>query len=140
MRDDLNRGLASDRLGVDWWVTSPRVLARVEGSEPPSGVAVPSDLALRPLNPAVCGPNGLLRSVEYFLPSNLDTLWVKIPFDYQSIRQQDPGLALTWRHHVREILEGAFKLGYWIVDHILHRDGGISRSFSVMSNEAPVTG
>jgi len=60
MGDELNRGLPSDRLEVDWWLRDPRVAALMRGerSAAPSGAAVarieiPADLGeLRRTDPA----------------------------------------------------------------------------------------
>ncbi|HXF83549.1 MAG TPA: GNAT family N-acetyltransferase [bacterium] len=59
MDDDLNRGVDSDRLEVDWWLRDPRVEALLRGAPPPPApagalrrIAVPADFdALRRTDP-----------------------------------------------------------------------------------------
>jgi predicted GNAT superfamily acetyltransferase len=59
MEDDLNRGVDSDRLEVDWWLHDPRVEALMRGGPPPAApagavrrIAVPPDFdALRRSDP-----------------------------------------------------------------------------------------
>jgi predicted GNAT superfamily acetyltransferase len=99
MEDDLNRGMASDRLTVEWQLDRP---ARHTGmTEDPAPLLLNQDE--RPL----------LRPV----PSSIGApLTVAIPGSIQYIKSTDLDAALAWRLAVREALTWAFTHHYRIID------------------------
>ncbi len=80
--EGINAGVPSDRLLVDWDLTSPRVAALAAGGEPVPGAQ----------------PTGLLR--------------IEIPEDLDGLLRSDPGKALSERLRVREEMTAAFAKGY----------------------------
>lgn len=113
MPDELNRGLDSDRLEVDWALRSAKVEAAVAGTleEPTWDAAVPAlEAATHPLGIAPRQP--LL---------NLDdpVILMEVPTDFLAIRQRDRGLAHAWRVATREVLLHYFGRGYRAVDFLL---------------------
>lgn len=99
MEDDLNRGMPSDRLTVEWQLDGPGQHTRV--AENP--VPLLLDQAERPV---LCP-----------VPSSSGTpLSVAIPPNIQHIKMTSLDAALTWREAVREALTWAFAHDYRIVD------------------------
>ncbi len=142
MGSEVNRGLATDRLKVRWELTSPGVVARVEGrypsleqdrarwraseptvrSEPhPSGVRVPTD---------VTPPSGAQVTVE-------------IPHDLATVRDREPAAVPRWREATRTAFNACFEAGYRVDDVAVIPDGSEQRTFYFLSKErrrAPRTG
>lgn len=143
MRDSLNQGLPSDRLQVEVWVNTPRVQDRM--SKHPRG---PLDLAhylaaeTEILNPTQLDETGWpcpLPSAS--LPPDLSAgdhktpalYLLEIPSDFYALKAASPSLGLTWRLHIRELLQDLFARGYLITDFV-YLKGEHPRSFYVLSN------
>jgi len=88
MPDELNRGVDSDRLEVDWSLRSQRVDALMCGEMPP-----PRD-------------------------DGVDALRLDIPADFDAIRRAEPSRAQAWRLRTREAFQRAFAEGYEAVDFV----------------------
>ncbi len=118
MSDELNKGLPTDRFRVDWWLTDPWVIQRLEGPgvEP---VVFASELVL---NPATLLDNGIPIPSNTFKHPVADQCLVEIPIDITRLKQETPELALQWRLQTRDIFETVFKAGYLSVD-LLHQNG-----------------
>lgn len=142
MRDGLNQGVPSDRLQVDWWVNSRRVIKRLSRK-----ARIPLDLAhffaagVEIINPTEMTSDGFpiptqsafqhinnWRSSAAF-PS---MLMVEIPSDYLALKNYDMDLAVAWRMHSRELLEELFALGYLVTDFV-HLPSPGARSFYILS-------
>jgi predicted GNAT superfamily acetyltransferase len=143
MRDALNRGLPSDRLQVDWWVSTQRVERRLSRR-----ARLKLDLAhflaagAQVINPTHLNAGGLphLDESRYQVwledPSQggeaQPLLLVEIPSDYQALKAADLELAHTWRMQTRLLFEALFERGYLVTDFI-HLPGASSRSYYVLS-------
>jgi len=115
MRDDLNRGLPSDRFQLDWWVASRRVELCLAAAAARSFDGKPSVEEALLLNPSVPGrADSLPRPTEDLAPLVGEALLVEIPPDFQAIKAQDLGLALAWRMQTRAAFEEAFSRGYLV--------------------------
>jgi predicted GNAT superfamily acetyltransferase len=118
LKDDLNRGVPSDRCQVDWRLRSPHVLHDIEPRRHKRAWDV-AMLELLPTQP--------VAGLELIAPGDsaaaLDgrPLAVPLPADIALIRRTDRGLSLAWRFYMREVLETAFAAGYTMVD-CLHLD------------------
>ncbi|MDR7521656.1 MAG: GNAT family N-acetyltransferase [Armatimonadota bacterium] len=114
MQDELNRGLDSDRLEVDWALRSRRVEAAVAGrpaerdwsAAPRALEVVPHLVGIAPKPPA--------------LDLEDPAVLIEIPTDFPQIRQRDRGLAVAWRLAAREAFLTYFGRGYCAVDFLLH--------------------
>ncbi len=117
MDDELNRGLPTDRLEVDWWVSSEPVVARLEGRRPaPRLEGTRAVLEAEGDAPGrVHRPTGLLLRLE-------------VPASISALRERDPQLALAWRLATRQAFLRCFREGYAAVDFV--REGG--RGFYVL--------
>lgn len=127
MRDELNVGLPSDRLQVDWHVASDRVAERLRSdrARPERSRRVgPSLSALENEGVPILNrfPAGdLARPPQTGLPIEGDRVLIQIPSHFQAIRSADMELARAWRHHTRALFEAAFVEGYTIVDHLFEK-------------------
>jgi predicted GNAT superfamily acetyltransferase len=112
MRDELNRGLPTDRFKVEWWLTSEHVISRVNnaGSEP---WPLASNCPL--INPARLEGGLPVPPTSFDLPPTKCCL-VEIPDDIQYLKEVDPDLAIRWRLHTREIFETLFDQGFTAID------------------------
>jgi predicted GNAT superfamily acetyltransferase len=133
MRDGLNAGLASDRFQVDWWITSNRVVSRLDSQRPPLDLAHFLEAGAQKINPAALGPDDLPRPSESFEPPSSALALVEIPPDFQGLKTRDMNLARAWRQHTREIFETAFAAGYIVTDFVYLRGEKAPRSYYVLS-------
>ncbi len=102
----INAGTPSDRILIDWRLSDPRVMARLDG--PPSDLGFPH---ARPAN----HPDGPGSSPE---PGSLSAgpALVHLPEDFPALLDRDLPLALAWRLHLRRLLLHYFGLGYRITN------------------------
>ncbi|MGH2620164.1 MAG: GNAT family N-acetyltransferase [Anaerolineales bacterium] len=133
MRDELNQGLHSDRLQVDWWVTSNRVVSRLEDSRPPLDLAHYLSAGAQRLNPAGLGVDGLARPGDSVEPATGNLALVEIPPDFQQLKRADLGLAAEWRALTRGVFEDAFANGYVVTDFMHLKGEKFPRSYYVLS-------
>ncbi|MDN7228116.1 GNAT family N-acetyltransferase [Planococcus sp. N064] len=104
MDDGLNRGLPTDRLQIEWWISS----GRVEGSWTPEvdEYRNPFDISRSSLGFPV------LQLPENDLPQGAEGYEVPVPQDFQTIKKQEPGLALDWRMKIRSVFQYLFEAGF----------------------------
>ncbi len=117
MEDELNRGLPTDRLEVDWWLDSEPVQARLLG---------------RWTSPRLEGTQAVLEA-EGDLPGRVAApagrvVRLEVPGSIAALRSRDLQLALAWRLATREAFLACFRAGYAAVDFV--REGG--RGFYVL--------
>lgn len=113
MDDNLNHGLPTDRLKVEWWITSSHV------KEPL--VIETADAC----NPYVWGIS------EDDFPVLLNPEWedaertviVPIPANFQAIKNQNFELAMDWRFKTRAIFQKLFSKGYAMADFQKGQEG-----------------
>ena len=120
----MNQGLPSDRLEVDWWVNSRRVVHRL--SKHPRRQLRLDDFELA---------DALIIHSLSTLPAISDItnpfILIEIPVDFPTIKKTDPAQALKWRIYIRDIFEELFSLGFLITDFIHDTKSQTSRSFYV---------
>ncbi len=112
MTDELNEGMESDRVEVDWWLRTPRVDAAVR-SEPlshrwdhaaPVLLATPQASALVPGDPVFALEASALR--------------LEIPLAFPQLKAKTLGLAQAWRFATRQTFRHYFDRGYSAVDFV----------------------
>jgi predicted GNAT superfamily acetyltransferase len=110
IRDSINIGYPSDRLLVEWWVKSLRVVKRISKE-------------LRPLIASILLSRGAEAAIETVggKPVAKKTVSSRvvvlpIPGDINRLRRAHPELASEWRMATREAFERLFSLGYIAVD------------------------
>lgn len=117
MQDELNRGLPTDRLEVDWWVASEPVQARLEGRW------TRVDLGhTQPVLEADGDRPGPMQR------PGAPTLRLEVPASLSQLRQRDPEAPLAWRLATREAFLRCFAEGYAAVDFVR----GEGRGFYVL--------
>nr|BAL54804.1 chorismate synthase [uncultured Acetothermia bacterium]BAL59884.1 chorismate synthase [Candidatus Acetothermum autotrophicum] len=125
MRDRLNAGLETDRLTVEWWITSPRVQRRLQHEQRTSVSSLPV------INQTE-ERNGFLVNLEYSLQCTEPKVLLEIPYHWQRMREQNMPLVKEWRHQTREIFEHYFAQGYYASDFLVTEDEGRTRAFYLL--------
>lgn len=148
MRDSLNKGLPSDRFQVDWWVNTPRVLARLsKQTRRPLVLEDYLEAGFEVVNPTLFDDRGWARPPEMDLDSesqnsDLGTshektktsiVLVEIPADFMALKADNSELALEWRLHTRQLFETLFNQGYLVTDFV-HQKGSPSRSVYIFTH------
>lgn len=128
----------SDRMYVEWWVTSRRVEERVNGVR--GGLTLEHYLSAETplLNPAEVNANGLPVPGDgppRFGETALALL--EIPHDFRGLMGQDVELARYWRAHVRAMFVQAFARGFVATDFVSAGHEGRDRAFYVLSFNGP---
>lgn len=109
MRDSLNQGLVSDRLLVEWWITSDDVVRRVEGTFQQPCMDKISHLGM--VNETE-RRDGFRTCVSSDLKLTNKRLLVEIPSDINQIKEKNMDAAQEWRDITRQIFETYFSAGY----------------------------
>lgn len=109
MSDNLNRGLESDRLEVDWWLRAPRVEAAIRGD--PLMIAWERAVPVLTARPRRAD----LAPGEPLLGADAPTLRVEIPLAFSEVKAKDANLARAWRTATREAFLHYFGRGYGAV-------------------------
>ncbi len=129
MPDEINRGVDSDRLEVDWALRTRRVEAAVAGT-PVERTWDPAPRVLEALSwTSGVGPG------DPVLNGDAPVIFMEIPTDFPGILHRDRGLARAWRLATREVFLHYFGRGYRAVDFVL-RPGPQLRGDYVLSRSA----
>ncbi len=131
LRDNLNRGLATDRFQVDWWIASRRIETRLTRNRPPLQLRHYLDVGAPIVNAIQWDDRGLPVCEDPIERPRSDRFLVEFPADFQAIRRADSALAKAWRLQLRSICEAAFAAGYTVID-CLYEPGQRARSFYVL--------
>ena len=122
MTDELNRGVPSDRCQVDWRLTSPHVVQKLQAqaSAHSSGHAAHAtwEPQILEILPSSENEAGFATPGEPTFVGDGRPLAIPIPSDIAAIRRSDRELSLAWRIYLRTMLEEAFDAGYTMVDCI----------------------
>jgi predicted GNAT superfamily acetyltransferase len=127
MPDEINRGMGSDRLEVEWALRAHRVeaAAAISGRAAASGVrsaAGRSDEQDWRGAPRALGSvpwHGLLGPGDTVLDLTTRAIRIEIPTNVAAMRARDPGLVRAWRVASREVFVRYFGEGYRAVDFAL---------------------
>lgn len=106
MQDNLNQGMPSDRFTVEWWI-------KEENPARPAQYKV-GNMLIKPDRDS----NGNLVPAEIDLKKDAadDYLFIPVPSDVQSMKKNDPELALSWRNGTREVFSHYFHKGWTAID------------------------
>ncbi len=134
MLDELNIGIPSDRFLNEWWIRSPRVLARL---------AKGRKLMLDDLLSA--GARFALRAdfedelpipTPYNLTLDADVVLIEIPSDFNQVRRTNLDVARAWRLATRRVFKSYFDRGYVATDLVSEIRGGVRRNFYALRRAA----
>jgi len=122
IRDQLNRGLPTDRFAVEWWIQSPRVVARLQRTEP-----VRSTLLDLPRINRTRLDAGLLTNAQIDLARKGERLLVEIPRELRTLE-----IAHRWRQETQEIFEHYFQQGYIASEFVTEEQESQPRSYYLL--------
>jgi len=135
MREALNVGLPSDRFLAEWWLTSQRVVERLERGWRRRSLEEVLQAGGQVLNPAVVREDGLVEPLEAACSPQSPLVLVEIPGHIQGIKAVDMALARRWRLHTRQVFEECFAAGYTVTDFVSEVREGRRRSYYVLRRE-----
>jgi predicted GNAT superfamily acetyltransferase len=119
--DAVHRGLATDRVRVEWWLRSPRTEALLDQCKPAAHLRVElRDMAVATRTKP--GPGGQRALVDARGDASAPGILVEIPEDLEALRDADPGEARRWRLGTREVFEQLLGAGYLLVG-LIHEGG-----------------
>jgi predicted GNAT superfamily acetyltransferase len=123
----------SDRLFVEWWVSSRRVKTRVDGKPNTLGLQQYLDANVPLLNPTLASTAGTPWPADRASKATSAMALLEIPRDFPAIVQSDETLARAWQQHVREQLQILIDAGYIVTDFIRDQHENRDRVFYVFS-------
>jgi predicted GNAT superfamily acetyltransferase len=112
--DLLNQNLPSDRLFVEWYIDSTRVVERIKVGDQLGNELSPEGLVALLI----------VQETTFGIPEITDTrlglreerLFLEIPRNFYVLKKTDPDLAWSWRNEVRRALSHYFIRGYLVTD------------------------
>ncbi|KXG44222.1 GNAT family N-acetyltransferase [Tepidibacillus infernus] len=115
MNDPLNRGLASDRFLVEWWLESSHVLEKQMGKRIDESLFHSKDSLIQ----------WEMNNKGFPVPNEIDItkneeeyLFIPIPSKFQELKHQDIELAIEWRQKTRLIFIHYFSQGWIVCDFL----------------------
>ena len=132
LHDLQNDGVPSDRLAVEWWVTSKRVEQRLTGARGRLTLDGFLSANVPILNPTAPGAGGFAYPGEIADAGDSAIVLVEIPTNFADMLARDRGLAQAWREHGRAVFEPVFADGYIATDFLHEEVEGRRRSFYVL--------
>ena len=127
MRDELNRGLPTDRFAVEWWARSPRVIARLAHYE-----QAKFSIKKIPVINRTQFNGDFLTNVDVDLAHKEEQLLVEIPRELRALKESKVELARQWRLATREIFEHYFHQDYIASKFISQERDGHLRSYYLL--------
>ena len=129
MDDGLNKGLPTDRLQIEWWISSNRV----EKQWQPEAVQY-----IQPIRIAAKDSGyPLIESGLDELPLDAEGVEIPVPQSFQAIKGEDFELALDWRLKIREVFQHLFANGFALIG-VRKTDGGVHYYQFVPHNTIPL--
>jgi len=125
--DSPNRGLATDRLQVEWWVESPRVISVLDRKAASQHLAMGLH-QMDVLTKTAARPAGYRTLLSYDTSATSRYVLAEIPTDLDRLRREDPEAARRWRLGLRELLEVLLSDGFVVIG-LIHEAG---RSFHLL--------
>ena len=129
MRDQLNKGLPTDRFYVEWFLNSARVHSRLNKSE------VAKSIDIYPIVNSTTLKSGCLCNVDWKLDCKGDRVFVEIPPNFQKIKKLEIDLAYQWRLQTRTIFKHYFDQGYVVTNLVTAFEHGEKKCFYVLEKQ-----
>lgn len=128
---------SSDRLLVEWWVTSRRVNERMQGSRTNLTLKQYLEGETPILNPTTVLESGFAAPASAPVAPGGALVLLEIPTNYADIQRSDTALAQTWRIHSREAFKTLFAHGFVVTDFLHEIHEGRPRAFYVLTYSGP---
>jgi predicted GNAT superfamily acetyltransferase len=128
MADEINAGLASDRLEVRWLLDEERAIASAE-NRPLETLKTSFEGAAFVLR--IDDENTLIRSPETAF--EYSTCFIEIPYRINALKRSNLEKAHHWQLALRWAMQEAFRRGYVIVDFISQNE----RGWYVLTHDQP---
>ncbi len=115
IRDSINLGLGSDRVKAEWYLTSKRVLNRLDGKLRSDYEAL---RIIRTLNHCIALESEGLKPGRPKLDCEEGIVLLEIPPNISGLREKNPLLPRMWRLATREVYAYYLSSGYYLVDSL----------------------
>ncbi len=119
--DALAPGLGTDRLRLEWWIDSPRVIQRMDDrrSLPHEAVGLHE---MTVLTTTTLRPSGVRGLTDAARPPESEYALIEIPEVLSEVEAQDRDAAIQWRLRSRGVLAQLFTVGFLGVG-LIHEGG-----------------
>lgn len=130
LQSAFNKGLATDRFWVEWYVNSSRVTNKeIQTSLEPGNI---DSLSINQIK----DENGLSRIDSYNLNKNQEVLFIEVPNNFDEILDKDIQVAKDWQSSFRDIFQSYFHKGYILTDFLVQKSGDKTRTYYQVSKSA----
>lgn len=133
MEDSLNNGLPSDRLKVEWWISSSHVrepyVINYEKMHSPFQWRMTEE-SLPEFVP--------YEDLDLILVNNYEPILVPIPANFQIIKKKNYQLALNWRLSIRKVLQSLFAKDYALVSFLKEKEKPVHHYVMVPKNRLDI--
>jgi chorismate synthase len=119
IRDNINRGLPSDRAFAEWYLDTPRVRGRLRGTLPPPGW----DDLMRAGGEVALPRAGGQEPGEPRLGLRAPVLLVALPASVEGLRASGGSMLLRWRLATRRVYTHYLERGYLLAESVRGPDG-----------------
>lgn len=130
LSDPANRGLATDRLTIEWWINSPRVCEVIDKGKLPHHYLFGLE-RMEVVTKTRLTNSGQRRLLNAETNPRSAVILFEIPADLDRLREHDLDLARDWRIKTRDAFETLFANRY-ILSGFVHEAG---RSFHLFERE-----
>ena len=135
LRDSINYGVPSDRLLVDWWINSRRVIAKLKGK-----LKTPKVSELVANGVRLANEVKLVKRDDVFVEEIVNTdlklsskgVLIRVPYNDLTLKKVDFNLYMKWRYATRTLFEGYLGRDYIIVDFISEPVGDRRKNFYLL--------
>lgn len=132
MRDELNRGMISDRFKVEWWIKSSRVIKKIKGDFPKPDFQKLLEKSEIIVESKEIKP-GIRKIIGLNLECKKDIALIEIPGDINEVKKYSLELANDWRLKLRKVFEKYLSEKYIVTDLIsLKNEGGFRRNYYIL--------
>lgn len=115
--------IPSDRLYLEWWITSNRVKSRVEQQRKPLSYDALIGGGATLVNEAQRPDNGLLQPAAQLADYDQSYMvLLEVPANHKEIAAADEALGMAWRTHTRQTFLELFAQGYVVTDFARRTD------------------
>jgi len=134
MKDEINKGMESDRFYVEWWLKSRRVSERISGIRPPYNIGVENLTTVIDIEEK----NGIPKPSQVDLDKKEKMITVPIPSDIEAIKRINLKIAIEWRLATRKVFTQYLSKGYVVVEFIARREKPVSYYVLTKENKGKI--